>query len=71
MKDTYILNHIQKYGNCYISDSMYNKLGKTNIINYLKRHGYNCKIAVYKFTQLDLDENIRKITKDYIIEVIR
>lgn len=67
MKNTYILAHIKKYGNCYIPESMYKRLGRNRILTYLKNNGFICEIKKHKDIILDLVGNIKEEETDIII----
>ena len=68
MLESYIYRNLERYGNCLISNELYEKLGEKKILNDLKNHGLNCIINVVKI----IEKNKMKFIsgKSIIIEVI-
>lgn len=67
----YVYRNLSKYGNCYISEDTYKKLGGKKILHDLKMHGYNCNIKVIKSSCYKYEhfEPVNDNEKDIIIEV--
>lgn len=68
--DYYIYRNLQKYGNCYIDEDSYNKMGEKYILSELKKKDYDCIINCYKNVYYD-KHDIPLYDIDYIIEVKR
>ena len=71
MKNTYILKHIERFGNCYISNRTYRKLGKKRILDYLNDHGYKCDIEKHKSYTYDFEGHNKYEETDIIIYRIK
>lgn len=68
--EDYIYKNIEKYGNCYINCKTYKKIGKRNLLNDLKEHGYVCTIRKEKDHYADAS-GVAFTEEDIIVEVIR
>ena len=65
----YVYVCLNKFGNAYISNTVYETLGPAKILKILKNKGYNCKIVKHDNTLFDLTGNVIGIKEyDYIIE---
>ena len=53
----YVYICLNKFGNAYISNSVYRRLGPSKILEILKNKGYNCKIAKHEATLFDIRGN--------------
>lgn len=70
--DDYVYKNLKKYGNTIISSDDLKIHGKSNIIEHLKEHGFNCNIRTLGYDRVtgaypDLKFNERTV----IIEVIK
>lgn len=67
----YVYRNLSKYGNCYISENTYKKLGGKKILHDLKMHGYNCNIKIIPSSSMKCErfELVKDDENDIIIEV--
>lgn len=68
--EEYIYRNLDKYGNCYIDFKTYKKVGKKNMLNDLKKHGFECIIRKEKDHYAD-SSGIAFTEEDLIIEVVK
>ena len=67
MKD-YVYDCLNKFGNAYISNNVYRRLGPKKILEILKNKGYNCKIVKYDNNTTDITgRNVSDTEYDIII----
>lgn len=68
--ERYVYEHLKKYGNTIITETVYEKMGEKKILADLKKHGFDCIIKIYKHSYHDnLNENIIHQYKNIVLEV--
>lgn len=68
--EDWVYRNLEKYGNCFIDEKTYKRLGKENILCDLLRHGLKCDLTKTKSLKQDFKDNSLTET-DYIINVIK
>ena len=70
MKD-YVYDCLNKFGNAYISNNVYRRLGPKKILKILENKGYNCKIVKYDNNTTDITgRNVSDTEYDIIIQKV-
>lgn len=67
--EDWVYRNLDKYGNCFIDQNTYKRLGKHYILMDLMRHGFKCDIVNTTSLKQDIKENAY-VENDYIINVI-
>lgn len=68
--EDWVYRNLEKYGNCFIDQNTYQRLGKTYILMDLMRHGFKCDIIKTTSFKQDIEENMLT-ENDYIINVLK
>ena len=67
--ENYIYKYLKIYGNTYLDNKTYRKMGKKRILDDLKEHGFECEIKIFKCPITDPTKKVINIEKDLIIEL--
>ncbi len=67
--ENYIYRNLKVYGNTYLDNKLYKKMGQKRILDDLKKHGFECEIKIFKSPIIDPSKKIINIEKDLIIEL--
>lgn len=68
--EDWVYRNLEKYGNCFIDQNTYKRLGKTYILMDLMQHGFKCDIMKTTSFKQDIKENMLT-ENDYIINVVK
>ena len=68
--EDWVYRNLEKYGNCFIDQNTYKRLGKTYILMDLMQHGFKCDIIKTTSFKQDIKENMQP-ENDYIINVVK
>lgn len=68
--EDWIYRNLKNYGNCFIDEKTYKKLGKENILSDLLIHGFKCDITKNKTLKQNINDT-STVETDYIITVIK
>ena len=71
MIDKYIYRNLKRYGNCYINEKTYRKIGEKRLLDMLKRKGFPCEIIIHKNKFYDFSGVFVEDDVDIILQIIK
>ena len=64
--EDWVYRNLKNYGNCFLDEKTYKKVGKKAILVDLKKHGFDCEIVKCVCSANDFKNNVA-IESDYVI----